>query len=66
MKNKFKLGDEVRIIANESDSLNAIGDIGHIVKISNQDQSFRVKVEGGADYSIWHEESDLELINKNK
>jgi hypothetical protein len=57
---KFKVGDKVRLIFNNSDSLNRIGDVGIITVLTEID--CRVKVNGGPTYANWSEFSDLELV----
>jgi ATP-dependent exoDNAse (exonuclease V) alpha subunit len=63
MENKFKVGDTVKIIENESGSRNKVGDIG-IIKYANK-TNYSVDVEGreiGSTGDL-HVESDLELVN---
>lgn len=57
---KFKLGDKVRLISNNSDSINRVGDEGIIVELTEID--CRVQVEGGFDYANWSPFRDLELV----
>jgi len=57
---KFKVGDKVRLIFNNSDSLNRIGDVGIITVLTEID--CRVKVNGGPTYANWSEFGDLELV----
>lgn len=64
---KFKVGDEVKIITNYSDSINHIGDIGIITEIDDVIEDYRVYVkgreyEGEENISNWHNGDDLELI----
>ena len=57
---KFKLGDKVRLISNNSDSINRVGDEGIIVELTEID--CRVQVEGNFDYANWSPFRDLELV----
>lgn len=58
--NRFSLGDKVRLISNNSDSYNEVGDVGIIVELTEVD--CRVKVKGGFDYANWSYFDDLELV----
>jgi hypothetical protein len=57
---KFKVGDKVRLISNNSSSINKIGDIGIITELTEVD--CRVKVDGESDYSNWSLFCDLKLV----
>ena len=57
---KFKLGQKVKVIENESGSCNKVGDEGTIVEISKND--IKVLVEGRAPFGNYHIEEDLQLI----
>jgi len=57
---EFKVGDKVRLISNNSDSLNKVGDVGIITELTNID--CRVEVEGGFDYANWSPFDALELV----
>jgi hypothetical protein len=62
---KFKVGDEVKIIKNEWDSINHIGDIGTITEINNLDYRVYVKgrdYHGTKNVGNWHGEDELELV----
>jgi len=67
---KFKISDQVKILKNESDSINHVGDIGTIVDIDqkpNGQSSYKVYVKGRTydgveNISNWSEESEIELI----
>ena len=55
---KFKLGDKVRLIANNSDSINKVGDVGIITEITEID----CRVEVDFDYANWSPFHELELV----
>jgi hypothetical protein len=57
---KFKVGDQVRLISNTTDSINKIGDVGIIVEITKI--GCRVKVKGNFNSSNWSPFKDLELV----
>ena len=57
---EFKVGDKVRLISNNSDSINRVGDVGIITELTEVD--CRVGVEGGFDYANWSSFGDLELV----
>lgn len=56
----FKLGDKVKLISNDSDSYNEVGDVGIIVELTEVD--CRVQVKGGFDYANWSYFGDLKLV----
>jgi hypothetical protein len=58
---KFKLGDQVKLIANTSGSDNEAGDVGIITEVDESVPDYRVQVEGGPDCANWSKEEDLEL-----
>jgi hypothetical protein len=57
---EFKLGDKVKLISNNSNSINKVGYVGIIVELTEID--CRVQVEGGFDYANWSPFRDLELV----
>ena len=57
---EFKVWDKVRLISNNSDSINKVGDVGIITELTNID--CRVEVEGGFDYANWSPFDALELV----
>ncbi len=61
MSNKFKVGDEVRLIANTINSGNDIGDVGIITVIGSTCPHYRVKVPGKYLEANWSHEDDIEL-----
>lgn len=64
---KFKVGDEVKIIANESSSCNEIGDIGIIKSFhKGNNPSAEVEVDGRSTLGNHHYLTDLELIETTK
>lgn len=65
MKEKFKKGDTVKIIADTSSSSNKIGDIGIITDIDigeGNKPSAKVQVTGGSKLGNWSYFTDLELV----
>jgi hypothetical protein len=56
----FKVGDKVRLIANNCDSINRVGDVGIIIELTEID--CRVEVDGGFNFSNWSPFRDLELV----
>jgi len=62
----FKVGDEVRVIGNEFDSINEVGDVGIITEVdSEMDKDgldYRVQVVGRASTANWHTKEELEII----
>jgi ribosomal protein S17 len=64
MKEKFKVGDKVRIIKNENSSNNKIGDEGIITEIESLSGtcSYRVEVEDGKNWGNWSAQEEIELI----
>jgi len=63
---KYKVGDKVKIVANEAGSNNKIGDVGVITKVDYDaaaiEEEYYVEVKGGKDYALWQYETDLELV----
>jgi hypothetical protein len=57
---EFKVGDKVRLISNNSDSINRVGDVGIITELTEID--CRVVVNGGFDYANWSPFDALELV----
>jgi hypothetical protein len=64
MKEKFNVGDKVRIIKNENSSNNKIGDEGIITEITfaGDQRGYRVEVEGGKHWGNWSSKEEIELI----
>jgi hypothetical protein len=64
MKEKFKVGDKVRIINNTNQSNNQIGDEGIIVEITfaGDQRGYRVEVEDGKTWGNWSSQEEIELI----
>jgi len=64
MKEKFKVGDKVRIIKIENGSNNQIGDEGIIVEITfaGDQRGYRVEVEDGKTWGNWSSQEEIELI----
>ncbi len=60
-KYRFKIGDQVKIIKNESGSINKVGDIGIIERVTSY--NYEVLVKGNGQRGNFHIESDLELYN---
>jgi hypothetical protein len=62
----FKLGDEVRVIGSEFDSVNEVGDVGIIMEANpgtdKDGLDYRVRVEGRATFANWHTGEELEII----
>lgn len=65
METKFKVGDKVKIIKNEANSRNQIGDIGTIDYIGSGDRYCSVRVVGGPSNSINSFFTDLELYKED-
>lgn len=61
MSNKFKVGDEVRLISNTINSDNDIGDVGIITVIGSVCPYYRVKVPGRYSEANWSHEDDIEF-----
>ena len=61
----FKLGDHVKLIDNESGSINNIGDIGEITQVEEGSSGFcfRVTVEGIDNECNWSKPEELELVD---
>jgi hypothetical protein len=64
MKEKFNVGDKVRIIKNTNSSNNKIGDEGIITEIAfaGDQRGYRVEVEGGKHWGNWSAQDEIELI----
>lgn len=64
MKEKFKVGDKVRIINNTNQSNNQIGDEGIIVEVTfaGDQRGYRVEVEDGKNWGNWSSQEEIELI----
>lgn len=62
-KQKFDIGDRVKIIENISGSINKIGDIGFITEISFEDDFCRVDC-GNNECGNWSNFDELELIKE--
>lgn len=64
MKEKFKVGDKVRIINNTNQSNNQIGDEGIIVEVAfaGDQRGYRVEVEDGKTWGNWSSQEEIELI----
>jgi superfamily I DNA and RNA helicase len=64
MKEKFNVGDKVRIIKNENSSNNKIGDEGIITEIEDfmGTNAYRVEVEDGKNWGNWSAQDEIELI----
>ena len=64
MKEKFKVGDKVRIINNTNQSNNQIGDEGISVEITfaGDQRGYRVEVEDGKTWGNWSSQEEIELI----
>lgn len=60
---KFKVGDKVKVIKNESLSINRVGDIGVVTEIW-QKGDCKVTVAGKDNWANWHKQSDLELYEE--
>lgn len=66
---EFKLGDKVKIIGNEYDSVNHVGDVGIITQITEDDKdglNYRVHVLGRKFYGEenivnWHTKYEIKL-----
>lgn len=63
MEYKFKIGDTVKIIRNESGSRNKVGDIGIIKCVSTNNYNVDVVGREIGNTGNLHVESDLELYN---
>ena len=67
---EFKLGDTVKIIGNEYDSVNHVGDVGTITQITENDRNgldYRVHVLGRTFDGIenivnWHTKYEIKLL----
>ncbi len=64
MKEKFKVGDRVRIINNINESNNQIGDEGIITDVIfiGDQRGYRVEVEDGKTWGNWSSQEEIELI----
>jgi transcription antitermination factor NusG len=62
----FKVGDEVRVIESDHDSVNNVGDVGTITEVDDEmDKNglqYRVQVTGKPTYANWHTRKELEII----
>ena len=69
---EFKLGDTVKIIGSEYNSVNHVGDVGIIMQITENDRNgldYRVHVLGrtfdGVENIVnWHTKSEIKLYKK--
>lgn len=63
---KFKVGDKVRVIGNEFNSVNQIGDEGIITQVDEITKrnglQYRVQVESRSKFANWHTKEELEII----
>jgi hypothetical protein len=68
MKEKFKVGDKVRIIKNTNSSNNKIGDEGIITEITfaGDQRGYRVEVEDGKTWGNWSSQEEIELVEQDK
>jgi hypothetical protein len=73
---EFKVGDKVKIISSENNSINKVGDVGIIVEYDldlHDGLDYKVLVDGrkvtltGQENTAnWHKETELELIQEKE
>lgn len=60
--NPFKIGDKVRIISNDCDSVNKVGSIGKVTAVTSYD--CRVQVEGNPSNGNFSPLHEIELVGE--
>lgn len=60
----YQLGDTVKIVSNEKNSMNSIGDIGVITELDKSDDTVRVTVDGRPYFANWSGIEEVRLVKR--